>query len=275
MNHKMLTPILVATATTFSAVAAENVTLNLKDAKAQTHAVHYNNFYKAAFGGGDNVRNYVSQEFYDIFRDDKFKHGDLPLIAEAVMFDKGWSNNHGVDGVTLYGLSNNSITLGFTNGDSGVDDTILFYGTDVTYMLESFAVSNIDTKDNKSRLAIFDVQTPKDSMFIGGGAKWVSEEFKTIVGGSSISADEVQILLSALLEGKSDLGVANVQLIGLEENNFAVAIKEGNSRYERVLFRGEVVEEAIQALSLPRLDTGDGWSKIGVWNTDQLSSLAA
>ncbi len=133
---------------------------------------------------------------------------------EASFFDKGWTNAHGIEGVTVEGLTNTSLTLGFTGGSDSVD-TLTFYGSSVTEMLELIAAGNINLKDKKSRLAIFEADTEKSNIWIGGGksdARKVSDEFAELTGGSKIQGKELEGILNALVHGKRNASTEQVTL---------------------------------------------------------------
>ncbi|GAM67012.1 hypothetical protein JCM19236_3342 [Vibrio sp. JCM 19236] len=289
MKLKLLSA-LVATsvsAISFSTSAATNISVNVKDDSASVQFVDYNDMYKIAFGGADNVR-LVSQEFFELFRQDSLKKHTIPVILEAVLFDKGWSKEHGVEGVTLKGLTDTSFTLAFKNANTGIEDAVVFYGSDVTALLDGgmggIVSSNINIKDNKTRLAVFNPTKDKSSIWIGGGksdsVKRVSQQFADITGGSKIQGYEVKPLLEALLfPKKGHAGIEGVTLLGLNKNSFLVAINEGEGRYERILFKGDYVADVIAKVtgsetgSSSMLDTGDGQSKFAIWNTDERNSI--
>lgn len=281
MELKLLS-VLVATSVSiisFSASAATNLSINVKDSNTSVQFADFNDLYKLAFGGADNVKK-VSYELYEIVRQDKIKKNEFYDVLEAVLFDKGWSKEHGVEGGTLKGLTDNSFTLSFKNSLNGVEDTVTFYGTDVTALLYTLSSSNINIKDNKTRLATFEPTSSKQSIWIGGGksdsVKRVSQEFADITGGSKIQGNELESLLNALLFGsKQEAHLGGVTLLGLNSTSFAIAVNEGEGRYERILFKGQYVADVITSVTAAAtgLDTGDGQSKFAKWDTNEQSSF--
>ena len=287
MKKSLLFAGVVSALSSFAVSAGNTTSVNVK-ANDDSAVVTVDKYYKVSFGGRDNLALY-STEFQSLVNDDKIKYNTSALnkLLAASLFDRGWSNVHGVDNVTVDSLGQTHVTFGLHNDGAGTTDSVTFFGTDVETWLAANAKGNIDIKDPNSRLAVFNADASNSNIWIGGGKSdaksRISEEFANITGGSKIHGHEVLPLLKALVVGKPGdkthhLGVDGVTLLGVDSDSFTIALHEGSNRAERMTIQGPMVVAAIAELKKelngrPLMNIGDGVGNIAVWNTDSGKSV--
>lgn len=229
--------------------AADNGIVDLKDGKAQFAIFDTDATNKIFIGGGkSNAVSQVGQEFADITGGTNINVDEVGDLLAGLVTGKGWkASKHGMEGVELVSLTTDEFAIKFAG------DIVLFTGAAAKAAIDDVSGSHIDIKNNKSQVAQFDTDTMK-SMWIGGGksdaVQRLGQEFADITGGSRIHLDEIDDLFSALVTDKG-WGAAHdglgpdVELVGLTEDSFTIALHTNSYITDTITFAGEKVGEMI------------------------------
>lgn len=204
-------------------------------------------------GGKSNARDIVGQEFADITGGTRIGFADeLPDLLEAILTS---SRNEapGLEGVELVSLSKETVTIAL-NGNAGSQDFIEFSGSVAAAAIDSilFEFGNgnpaINLKNSASQVAFFDTDV-RNSIFVGS-SNAASAEASDIIGGSSLSVNEAEELLTAVVNSRKSngsAGVEGVELIGLTDEGFTLRIEGQAATKDTLIFGGQGAIDAIAA----------------------------
>lgn len=210
--------------------------INIKNPFSQVAVFDTDAKGKLVLGGGNkDQKRLISDEFAEITGGSKFGKDKVDDLFEALVTGNGAG---GVDGVELAGITDEGFSVRLT-GSAGSTETIVFTGQAATDAVLGADGGLVNIKDANTQFAVFDVAT-ENNVGIGGGgndARQISQEFAEITGGRRIDEDEVLELFEALTSGKDEKGgIDGVELVGLDEDSFAIAFSGGGDRTEYVLF---------------------------------------
>ncbi len=228
---------------------------------------------KLFIGGGKNdAAQIVSQEFADITGGTWIGVEDIPGLLQALVADKGWGADHGIDGVELMDISESTFTIRI-QGNGVSSEIIVLEGQAVENAIADVTYPHIDVKDSKSQLAFFNTDV-QNSIFIGGvSATNVSSEFKSLTGGSSIKTSQIEEILRQVVADhgwKNDHGIENVELLDISKDSFTIAISAAGPTRDIIVFSGEAVESAINNIKKGHSDIKDKKSSLSFFHVDSL-----
>ena len=232
--------------------AVNNGNTDLKDAKAQFAIFDTDTMSKIFIGGGESdAASKVGAEFASIVGGTWIDTHEVDDLLAGLVTGKGWNDAaHGMDGVELISMTSDEFALKFAG------DIVLFTGEAAEAAIDGVTGSFIDIKNKLSQVAEFDTDT-MTKMWIGGGKSdaeaRLGQEFADITGGSYIDLDEVDDLFSAMVTGKGWSGDhdglgADVDLVGLTDDSFTLALHTTSYITDTIIFRGEAVAAMIDAV---------------------------
>lgn len=153
--------------------------------------------------------------------------------------------------MTLRSLTDDGFTLTL-DAAAGTEDTIVFEGhAAVEAIVDAASTWGVGINNPFTQLGRFDVMGPEDHIHIGFNEDvaraTVGNEFADIVGGGKIDDHEVLDLFVALTTGggwgrngggiaNNDPGLDGVELIGADNDSFAIAIDSGTYGMDYILF---------------------------------------
>lgn len=184
----------------------------------------------------------VSDEADDIVQGSKMEISEAKALFSAATEGKASNGTAGVDGIEIVGLTDEGFALR-VSGQSATVDTIIIEGQgaiDAIHAAEG--QPGADLNDANSGFGILDA-SDENSVFVGTGksgmAANVSQEWADIVGGDSLQKDEVLEIFEALIGGNGRSGtdgLDGVELIGLNDTSFSIAIESAGGNTDYVLF---------------------------------------
>lgn len=210
-----------------------NEAINLKNSASQV-TLFDTGETNSIFVGSSNA---ASDEASDIIGGSSLKVDEAEDLLIAVVSGKQSNGSAGVEGVELVGLTDQGFSLRI-DGQAGTVDTIIFEGAGALNAIAAAdANGGVDFKDGRTALDVFDVAA-ENSEFVGGtNPGTIGADFDALIGGSKIHDDQVLDIFEALISGKKqDSGLDKVDLIGLNDTSFSIAVQTSGGNTDYILF---------------------------------------
>lgn len=212
-----------------------NEAVNLKNSASQV-TVFDTDQTNSIFVGSSNA---ASEEAKDLIGGSSLKMDEAEDLLVAAVTGKQANGSAGIEGVDLVGLTDQGFALRI-DGQAATTDTIIFEGQGALNAIAAAdAAQGADFKDGKTALDVFDVET-EGSEFVGGTEPaTIGADFDALIGGSSIHRDQVLDIFEALISGsarKGDAGLDEVELIGLNDTSFSIAVNTSGGNTDYILF---------------------------------------
>ncbi|NRA28875.1 MAG: hypothetical protein HRU11_01335 [Parvularculaceae bacterium] len=227
----------------FSGIKAEEAIAAATSQANGNNAVNFKNSASqmSILDSGQGVTNIFSGDSGALDPEPKALVGGSRIdIGELEDIFRAKVDKNGLEGVELIGLTDEGVAFRM-NGQSATVDTIVYTGPMASAqpfgLLDIARNSFIDTKDNDTEFAIFDVEAKKNQFVGSDGSD--TDEFREFGDGSSITRAEVLELFSAMITGNGRReipGVDGVKLIGLNKTSFGVKITNTRGAEDYLLF---------------------------------------
>ncbi|MEM1129956.1 MAG: hypothetical protein AAGH83_05465 [Pseudomonadota bacterium] len=181
----------------------------------------------------------VGAEADQIIGGSSMSKAEATELFEAVVSGKQENGTAGVEGVELLDLTDEGFTLEF-EGQAATKDTIIFKGQGaIDAIAAADAAKGVDFKDGVTALDIFDVAS-ESSEFVGDtNPNTIGADFDALIGGSKIHNHQVLDIFEALISGNGRNGVSGlekVDLIGLNNTSFSIAVNSAGGNTDYILF---------------------------------------
>ena len=129
----------------------------------------------------------------------------------------------------------------------------------------------VDIKNPFSQFDFIDTDA-QSATFLGGGndtqARFVSQAFADITGGSRLGDDRLDDVLKAALTGRGAPGLEGVEVVSLSASGFAIALDGNEGSRDTLSFSGADAVAAIASVAGRGINISNPSSEVGLFDTD-------